>query len=200
MSTPAREIVGIYRRHARTWAEARGKSLVEGAWLEQFCALLPPMGAVLDIGCGSGAPIAKYLTEQSYAVTGVDASPEMIALFEENVPGGTAHVADMRALALSTTYDGLIAWDSFFHLTQDDQRRMFPSFRAHAAPGAALLFTSGPKAGEAMGVMEGEVLYHASLDPEEYRDLLKLQDFDVVAHTAEDAACGGHTVWLARSL
>jgi hypothetical protein len=36
---------------------------------------------------------------------------------------------DMRHLAMDETFDGLIAWDSFFHLTQNDQRAMFPGLR-----------------------------------------------------------------------
>jgi hypothetical protein len=92
-----------------------------------------------------------------------------------------------------------MAWDSFFHLGFDDQRRMFPLFRRHASPGAALLFTSGPAYGEALGSFGGEVLYHASLDAAEYRALLDANGFDVVDHRIEDPDCGGHTVWLARA-
>jgi hypothetical protein len=35
---------------------------------------------------------------------------------------------------------------------------MFPVFRIHAAPGAALLFSSGPRHGEAIGSYGGEPL------------------------------------------
>src|SRR3954469_1600763 len=77
-----------------------------------------------------------------------------------------------RGLSLGQRFDGILAWDSFFHLRPGDQRAMFPVFRDHAAPGASLLFTSGPRAGVAMGEWQGEPLYHASLDPDEYRALL----------------------------
>ena len=66
------------------------------------------------------------------------------------------------------------------------------------APGAALMFTSGPRAGVAMGTFEGEPLYHASLDPDDTRALLAANGFALVTHVPEDPACGGHTVWLAR--
>jgi hypothetical protein len=104
----------------------------------------------------------------------------------------------MRTLDLERTFDGLLAWDSFFHLTPDDQRGMFDVFRRHAAPGAALMFTSGPHAGEALGEWLGEPLYHAGLDPEEYRRLLEHHGFELVAHRQDDPDCGHHTVWLAR--
>ena len=64
----------------------------------------------------------------------------------------------MRGLSLWRRFDGILAWDSFFHLSADDQRKMFAVFRDHAAPGAALLFTSGPRAGVAMGTFEGVTL------------------------------------------
>jgi hypothetical protein len=107
-------------------------------------------------------------------------------------------VADMRKLALQRTFSGILAWDSFFHLCYDDQRRMFPVFRAHAAPNAALMFTSGLVHGEAIGSFGGEPLYHASLDPSEYRSLLDRNGFHVVSHVVEDPNCGGHTIWLAQ--
>lgn len=75
---------------------------------------------------------------------------------------------------------------------------MFPIFGAHAARNAALMFTSGPSFGEAIGTFAGEALYHGSLDPAEYRALLALQGFEVVAHVVDDQTCGGHTVWLAQ--
>lgn len=91
-----------------------------------------------------------------------------------------------------------MAWDSFFHLTQDDQRKMFAQFSRFAEQGTVLIFTSGPAAGEAIGDMFGDVLYHASLSQQEYRQLLKDHGFEVVKMVAEDPDCAGHTVWLAQ--
>jgi SAM-dependent methyltransferase len=196
--TAAERIVDLYRRHAGAWTAARGTELRERVWIERFAGLLVPAATVLDIGCGSGEPIAVDLVRRGHPVTGIDSSPEMIALFRANLPDQAAAVADMRSLSLDSKFGGLIAWDSFFHLTPDDQRLMFPVFRDHARTGAPLLFTSGPAFGEAIGTLEGEPLYHASLGPEEYRLLLDRNGFDVVAHIAEDPDCDGHTVWLAR--
>ncbi|GGC90999.1 methyltransferase [Chelatococcus reniformis] len=159
---------------------------------------MPSRATVLDIGCGTGQPIAHHLTEQGCIVTGVDSSPEMIAMAKDRQPAGDWLIADMRTLSLSRTFDGLLAWDSFFHLGYDDQRRMFAVFRRHANAGAALMFTSGPSYGEAIGRLEGEPLFHASLDGAEYRTLLDAHGFAVVAHAVEDPECGGHTIWLAR--
>ena len=191
-------IPDLYQRNASLWDESRGRSLFERPWLDRFLATVPDGGAILDIGCGSGEPFARHFVECGYGVTGVDSSEQLIALCRSRMPGEHWHVADMRRLALGRTYDALVAWDSFFHLTEEYQRAMFPVFRDHAAPGAALMFTSGPAHGVAMGEFGGEPLYHASLAPEEYRSLLSDHGFDVVNFKAEDPDCGGHTVWLAR--
>jgi SAM-dependent methyltransferase len=198
MNSLPETIIGLYERHARDFDRDRERSLVEKRWLDRFLALLPPGGSVLDLGCGTGEPIARYLIERGFEVTGVDASPTMIALSRARFPDREWIVHDMRTLSLGRTYDGLIAWDSFFHLAPEAQRRMFPVFRAHAAPAAALLFTSGPSAGESIGRYGGEPLYHASLDAAEYRDLLSAAGFTVIRHVPEDPDCGGHTVWLAQ--
>ena len=198
MSELADRIVDLYRRHAQTWAEARGAKLIEGTWLDRFVALLPEGAEILDLGCGPGVPIGRALVARGYALTGVDAAPEMITLFETNLPGQEAVVADMRSLRLHRLFDGVLAWDSFFHLSPAAQRGMFRIFRAHAKPGAALMFTSGPALGEAIGELEGEPLYHASLGADAYRALLDQSGFEVVCHALKDPDCGGHSVWLAQ--
>lgn len=191
-------IIDLYERNAQNWDADRGKSLFERPWMERFQALMPAGVSVLDIGCGSGEPIARHFIEAGYELTGVDSSPTLIEMCASRFPAQSWVAADMRALDLGKRFAGILAWDSFFHLAHDDQRAMFPIFRAHAAPGAALIFTSGPAHGEAIGSYHGEPLYHASLDVAEYRRLLADNGFDVVAHAVDDPDCGNHTIWLAQ--
>lgn len=172
--------------------------MFESAWLDRFLALLTPGESVLDLGCGGGAPIAKYLVDHGIEVTGVDTSETLVSLFRSRLPQAGALIADMRSLRLARTFQGVIAWDSFFHLRHEEQRRMFAVFRQHSAPGALLMFTSGPEYGEAIGSLEGEPLYHASLSAAEYLALLLDSGYRIVGHATNDPACGGHTVWLAQ--
>lgn len=198
MHPSAARIVDLYERHAHAFDRARSRAMFERIWLDRFLALVAPDAALLDIGCGAGEPIARYLIESGRWVTGVDSSASLVGLCRSRFPDQDWLVQDMRRLALAKVFGGIVAWDSFFHLTAADQRAMFSIFEAHVAPGAALLFTSGPAAGEAIGSFEGEALHHASLDPDEYRALLTAHGFRVVSHAAEDADCAGHTVWLAQ--
>ena len=193
----ADRIIGLYERHALSWDTVRDRSLFERPWLDRFSELAARNGSILDLGCGSGEPIARHFIEQGFRLTGVDASQAMIAMCRDRFPEQTWIVRDMRKLDLDSRCDGIIAWDSFFHLTQNDQRRIFPIFQRHARPNAALMFTSGPRRGDAIGSYKGEPLFHASLGPDEYRALLHEHGFEVVLHAAEDPTCGGHTIWLA---
>lgn len=199
MTDAADQIIEIYRKHGLAWESSRGRSLFEKVWLDRFQELLPSGGAVLDLGCGGADPVARYFIERGFAVTGIDTSPPLLGLAQERFPEHRWLLSDMRGLSLPRRFDGILAWNSFFHLRWDDQQRMFEVFQRHAAPAAALMFTSGPAHGEAIGALQGEPLFHASLDGDEYRALLDAHGFDVVAHVREDPECNGHTVWLARA-
>ena len=198
MHPSSTNIIDLYERHAAAYDTDRGRGLFERGWLERFRAAMQPHATVLDLGCGMGEPIARYFIENGHPVTGVDSAPSLIRLCETRFPDAAWIVADMRRLDLGAQFGGILAWDSFFHLKVEDQRAMFATFRAHAAPGTALMFTSGPARGEAIGSYHGEPLYHASLDQEEYAALLGTYGFQVLDHVTEDATCGGHTVWLAH--
>ncbi len=198
MHPSSAHILDLYERHAEVYDRDRGRGLSERGWLDRFRAVMRPGATVLDLGCGMGEPIARYLIENGHPVTGVDGAPSLIALCRARFPDQRWIVGDMREIAIGRTFGGLLAWDSFFHLTAEDQRGMFSAFRDHAASGAALMFTSGPGHGEAIGTYQGEPLHHASLDAAEYWALLHANGFTVRDHVIEDPACGGHTVWLAQ--
>ena len=64
--------------------------------LAGFSALLPPGGDVLDVGCGAGVPVARFLVLAGFKVTGVDASSSMLKLARIHVPEANFVKMDMR--------------------------------------------------------------------------------------------------------
>ena len=196
----AQNIIEIYKKHGRAWTELRGDFLYEKEWLDLFLSLIPVHSTLLDLGCGSGKPIADYLIQQGHTLIGVDSSDVMIAMAQKNFPKQTWIQADMRTVELDQKFNAILAWDSFFHLTPNDQRCMFEKFAQCSTTNTVLMFSSGPAAGESIGDMLGEALYHASLSQDEYRQLLVQHGFKVVDMQAEDQDCAGHTVWLAQKL
>ncbi len=194
-----RPVIDIYEDSAPFWAAERSQSpFREKKYMDMMLAKLSPGDALLDLGCGSGFPIADYFLQHKIKVTGVDAAPAMIAVAKAKYPQARWQVADMRSLNLSQKFDALVAWDSFFHLDFAEQEKMFPIFRAHLNLGGILIFTSGPERGEAIGDMNGHPLFHASLSPAEYRRLLETNGFEIVHFASQDPDCGGHTVWVCQ--
>ncbi len=200
MNPLASRIIAHYERHATAWdADRQQSEWNDKFWVNSFIGALASGAHVLDLGCGSGRPVAQHMTERGLRVTGVDSSETMISLCRQRLPDQEWIVEDMRTLSLGRRFDAILAWDSFFHLDQDTQRQMFAVFAKHAAPGAVLMFNSGPAQGEAIGSYRGDPLYHASLAPDEYRELLRRFGFRPVEHVANDARAGGRTAWICKA-
>jgi cyclopropane fatty-acyl-phospholipid synthase-like methyltransferase len=137
MDDSAHRITAHYERHALSWdADRRAAGWVDKPCIDRFLARLAAGASVLDLGCGGGEPVALHMAAQGFHVTGIDSSPTLVSLCRERMPDHEWIAADMRALRLDRRFEGILAWDSFFHLGYDDQRGMFSVFAAHAAPGA----------------------------------------------------------------
>lgn len=67
-------VVDLYERHARDFDRERSRHLQEKQWLDRFLAYVPASGTVLDIGCGTAEPMARYLIEAGRRVVGLDSS------------------------------------------------------------------------------------------------------------------------------
>lgn len=188
----------LYKRYAKAWLKLRQNSdFFEKAWLDRFLDHIATQGTIIDLGCGNGQPIASYFIDHGYSVDGIDSCKPFIKAAKKAYPNQNWYLEDMRSFTITTQYEGIIAWDSFFHLRRDEQTAMFTRFAALAKPGAPLMFTSGPTNGEAIGEFNGHELYHASLSPEEYRQLFIAHGFGLLTYKLEDETCGGRSVWLA---
>lgn len=191
-------ILELYNSHVEWYEQKRNPKLMEKKYLDLVINHIKLNGSILDLGCGIGAPIGKYFSGKGFLVTGVDGAEKMIHRAQTLNPLAKFVLADMRSLNLNEKFDALIAWDSFFHLTQDEQRLMFAIFSVHLKPGGVLLFTTGPSESIAIGEMNGHELFHSSLSSDEYLKILSENKFTVIDHQVEDPECGRHTVWLAQ--
>jgi cyclopropane fatty-acyl-phospholipid synthase-like methyltransferase len=68
--------------------------------LEELAHKLPPDAAVLDLGCGAGVPVTRWLA-QRFAITGVDLSANQLDLARKHVPAAYFLKADMTDLSFA---------------------------------------------------------------------------------------------------
>lgn len=197
MNTDPNATKAVYDAQARAYDRRRDRALFEAQWLRRFARGLPKGARILDLGCGSGQPIAAWLIGEGFRVTGVDFSDEMLRLARDRWPDGDWRSADMRSLDLQEQFDGIIGWHSFFHLTPEEQRACLPRLSAHLAPGGCLMLTVGPMAEETTGQVEGMDVYHASLSPSEYATRLEECGLRLTGFLADDPDCRGSTVLMA---
>ncbi|MCL7497377.1 MULTISPECIES: class I SAM-dependent methyltransferase [Streptomyces] len=92
--------------------------LTSGAWL---AGTLPAGSRILDLGCGTGLPTARQLTDAGHRVVGIDLSPSMVELARENAPDADFHrldIADLRGGRLGGpgSFDGIAAYFSLLML------------------------------------------------------------------------------------
>ena len=187
-----------YNVIADWYSENRYQGLTEKFYLDSLINIIGKGAKVLDLGCGTGMPMMNYLLIQGMQVVGVDASYRMLDIAKKNLPSADFVNADMRQLSLNQKFDAIIAWNSFFHLSPEDQPSMFNIFKSHLNSSGILLFTSGKEHGEAWGMNGGTNLFHGSLDTHQYRSLLEAHNFRILQYNEDDPECGNATVWMAQ--
>jgi 2-polyprenyl-3-methyl-5-hydroxy-6-metoxy-1,4-benzoquinol methylase len=190
----------VYETQAAAYDAQRSRALFEARWLARFAACLTDGGRVLDLGCGTGEPIARWFMSEGFHVTGVDFADAMLDIARARWPEGDWRQGDMRKLDLPERFDGIVAWDSLFHLTPDAQRDCIARMAAHLAPGGSVLMTVGPEASEVTGNVGERAVYHASLSPAEYATCLEENGLRLTGFLAEDPETAKHSVLMARKI
>lgn len=111
--------------------------ILEHIWLPR----VPDGARVLDVCCGTGF-LARLLTARGLEVTGVDASPEMIAYARRHAPEAEFLVADVAEIRLPGQFGAAVStFDSLNHILGHD--RLDSAFRGVAGalePGAPFVF------------------------------------------------------------
>jgi SAM-dependent methyltransferase/GNAT superfamily N-acetyltransferase len=188
-----------YDKLASWFDEARTKDLsLEEKVLSFLEKNLSNNAKILDVGCGTGEPIARFFIERNYQLTGIDNSQSMLSYCRDRFPDNTWICMDMRKLALNQKFDCIIAWHSFFHIQRNEQESVLRKFSDHLNTKGFLVFTSGVDNGEIWSNNGGEMLFHASLSPDEYKMILEKLNMNIVMNTISDPECGGATIWIAK--
>ena len=161
-----------------------------------FAEALPVGAKVLDLGCGDGVPISRFLVEEGFEVVGLDSSAEMVRRFRANLPGVRVHLGRAQDARVPLgSLDAVVAWGVVFHLADADQAAVLARASEWLRPGGTLLFTSGDTAGARDGTMDGVAFRYVSLDSEGYGRILERAGMHLVR---DYVGSGGNHTYVAK--
>jgi SAM-dependent methyltransferase len=133
--------VPAYADFARFYDEIMGdrSAIIERTrgYIERY---MPQARSLLELGCGTGALLAGLAPGLS--VTGVDLSPEMLAIAARTAPGARLVRADITGFSLGASFDVVICvFDTLNHVPSfAGWTGMFDRVHAHLAEGGLFVF------------------------------------------------------------
>jgi SAM-dependent methyltransferase len=101
-----------YDHIAEQWhASLRGQTYVERVlgYVDLILAGLPSGAKVLDLGCGTGNPIARHIVQRGYRVMGVDQSKEMLRIAGRVIPESELLHSDMVEIEFADKFAAAVA-------------------------------------------------------------------------------------------
>jgi len=169
-------------------------------WIDRLVAPLPAGGRILDLGCGDGQPIARYLLDRGFDVIGVDAAASVVGLAATRFPRGRWIKADMRTVAIAETFDAVIAWNSLTWLTHADRALMARRSAAWLRPEGRLLFNAPIDLDPSRTDYRNGSPYRVDFEATDYTTAIADSGLRLIAHMMADPACDDAGIWLAEKI
>lgn len=163
-----------YDSIADEWFAARqALGARESTVLDAVVARLAPSARILDLGCGTGRPIAERMVARGFTVTGVDQSAAMLAHARRLLPASEWIESPIETFTTAGRFDAVIAWDSLFHIPREAMPGIFANVATILEPGGVFACTLGGSAQPAFeDEMFGERFFYDAPPPERVEGLL----------------------------
>lgn len=182
-----------YDAIAAQWDAAR-QQLVgrEQAFLDEVLAPLPPGATVLDLGCGTGRPLAAYAIARGHRIIGIDQSLAQLRLARQRFPDQRWVAAALETCPLPSGCAAAICWDALFHIERRWHEPILRRLHAALAPGARLMLTVGGSAHPPFtDTMFDREFFYDSHPPETALALLRTCGYRILRGELIDVPNGG---------
>jgi ubiquinone/menaquinone biosynthesis C-methylase UbiE len=124
--------------------EAYGAETKYRALLDELCQRVPAGGKVLDLGCGSGVPVARRLADAGYRVTGVDISEVQVRRARERVPQAEFLQADATEVSFDDeAFDAVVSFYALIHVPLPEQPPLLRKIAGWLRPDGHFVTTMG---------------------------------------------------------
>ncbi len=98
---------------------------------------------VLDLGCGAGVPISKFLINKGFQVTGIDFADGMLKLAKKNVPKAKFFKMDMTKMNFKqNSFDGAVSFYAIIHVPREKHTRIYRSLHKILNPNAVMILNA----------------------------------------------------------
>jgi 2-polyprenyl-3-methyl-5-hydroxy-6-metoxy-1,4-benzoquinol methylase len=174
-----------------------------GEWIGRLIPRVPAGGAVLDLGCGCGLPVARALVRAGFAVTGVDLSGVQIERAQRLVPEARFVRADATEVSFPAHgFDAVVSLYMFIHLPMAEQAPLIRRIAQWLRPGGILLATTGHTAWtgtEPDWLGGGAPMWWSHPDAATYRGWFEAGGLRVLSQDFVPEGGGGHALfWCQR--
>ncbi len=174
-------------------------------YLERLDALLRPNSHVLDLGCGAGLPVDRWLVGRGHRVTGVDFSAAMLELARRNVPQARYEQRDMAELPAGLyQVDAVVSFLAIIHLDRRLHARLLHNLRSYLPMGGLLLVTMGRDDWDGHEIFHGVPMCWSHYDRTASRGLVTEAGFSLFLEDLHRGNSQGdddwHPVFLARAV
>ena len=184
------------------YERAYGSDTKYGAWIEELLGRIPCPSTVLDVGCGTGVPVARALTAAGHRVTGVDISEVQIERARELVPQAEFIRADATTVAFPPqTFDAVVSLYALIHIPLDEQPVLLDRIAGWLRPGGWFLGVTGHRAwtGSDENWLDGATpMWWSHPDAATTRAWLTRSDLEVEREEFVPEGEGGHALFWAR--
>jgi cyclopropane fatty-acyl-phospholipid synthase-like methyltransferase len=110
--------------------------------LKELLEKIPKKSKILDAGCGFGKPVAKFLSQEGYQVTGIDISKKLIKQVRENALNAEFKIMSMYDLRFpAKTFDAIVSFFAILHLEKSKVPKVFKKFHKILKDKGYLLFS-----------------------------------------------------------
>lgn len=190
-----------YNKIAKNYSSSRDQ-FKNNHYLEKLVELLKPEATILDIGCGSGIPIDKYLVDRGFKVLGIDISEKQIELAKQNVPQAIYKVKGMEDLKDGEyQVDAVVSFYAIFHIPKEQHQDLVKKISSFLTKNGLILVTMG--SGEWEGIEDdfhGGKMYWSHYGPEKNRKIVESCGFKMLLDEIDTSGGEKHQVILAQKI
>jgi ubiquinone/menaquinone biosynthesis C-methylase UbiE len=168
-------------------------------YLEDLIIKLEKGSKILDIGCGAGVPIDKFLIKNGFDVTGIDISPKQIKLAQKNNPKGKFLVKDMSAIDFpKNSFNAIISFYAIFHINREEHQKLFNKLFSILKPNGYLLVTMGYEEWEGTEDFHKVKMFWSHYGVEKNLEIIKNSGFKIIHNEIDTSGGEKHLIIFAQ--